>query len=69
MREALKSGSMERIKSSMENLNLLWHQAASQLYQKTGQAQPQSQAEPAAKPSGPEDGKDKAVEADYEVVK
>jgi len=69
VREALKSGSLERIKSSMENLNLLWHQAASQLYQKTGQAQPQSQAEPAAKPSGPEDSKDKAVEADYEVVK
>jgi len=69
VREALKSGSLERIKSSMENLNLLWHQAATQLYQKTGQAQPQSQAEPAAKPSGPEDSKDKAVEADYEVVK
>ena len=67
VREVLKSDNLQAIKSAVENLNSVWHQAASQLYQKTAQAQPQ--AEPARRQSSSEGDKGKAVDADYEVVK
>jgi molecular chaperone DnaK len=69
VREALKSDSAQSIKSAMENLNSVWHQAASQMYQESGQAQTQNQAEPTGKATGSEKDQGKAVDADYEVVK
>jgi len=69
VREALKSDNAQSIKSAMENLNSIWHQAASQMYQKSGQAQTQNQSEPAGKTSDSVEEKGKAVDADYEVVK
>jgi len=69
VREALKSNNTQSIKSATENLNTVWHQAASQMYQKAGQAQTQNQSEPAGKTSGSVGEKGKAVDADYEVVK
>ena len=67
VREALNSDSTDSIKSASENLNSVWHQAAGQMYQKTGSAQPQ--AETTTESSGPEADKGKAVDADFEVVK
>ena len=69
VREALKSDNVQSIKSAMENLNSIWHQAASQMYQKSGQAQAQNQAEPTGKATDSEKEQGKAVDADYEVVK
>jgi molecular chaperone DnaK len=68
VKEALNSGSTDSIKSAMENLSAIWHQAVGQMYQKTESAQ--TQAETAAESSGSEgDKKNKAVDADYEIVK
>ena len=67
VKEALNSGSIDSIKSASENLNSVWHQAAGQMYQRTGSAQPQ--AETTTESSGPGADKGKAVDADFEVVK
>ncbi len=67
VREALKTDNISAIKSAQENLNSVWHQAASRMYQQTTQAQTQAEPETAGKSSA--SGKDKAVDADFEVVK
>lgn len=67
VRDALKSGNIQTIKSTGENLNSVWHQAASQLYQKTGQAQTRTGS--AAAESDKKTDPGKAVDADYQVVK
>jgi molecular chaperone DnaK len=67
VRESLNTSSAGSIKAASDNLNSVWHQVASQIYQQTGSAQPQT--ETTAKSSSPEADKGNAVDADYEVVK
>ncbi len=68
VREALKRGEIQEIKSASEALTAVWHEAAGKMYQKTtAQTQSGSQDKEEGKT---EEGKDKgkAVDADYEVV-
>ncbi|MFH0930871.1 MAG: molecular chaperone DnaK, partial [Candidatus Zixiibacteriota bacterium] len=68
VREALKRGEIQEIKSASEALTTIWHAAAEKMYQKTtAQTQSGSQDRGEAKT---EEGKEKgkAVDADYEVV-
>jgi len=66
IKEALKKNDIQEIKSATESLTTVWHEAASKMYQKsTSQTNPGSQGKSEEK-SG--EGKDKAVDADYEVV-
>jgi molecular chaperone DnaK len=66
VKEALKKNDIQEIKSATESLTAVWHEAASKMYQKSStQTHPGSQGKSEEK-SGK--GKDKAVDADYEVV-
>ncbi|HVP35388.1 MAG TPA: molecular chaperone DnaK [Terriglobales bacterium] len=67
VKEALKRNDIQEIKSATEALTSIWHQAASQMYQKsTSQTNPGAES----KEGNPGQGKDKdnSVDADYEVV-
>ncbi|OGC78259.1 MAG: molecular chaperone DnaK [candidate division Zixibacteria bacterium RBG_16_40_9] len=66
VKEALKTDNISEIKSASEALTQIWHQTASQMYQKTkpgptGSTQTETESEKAKTKGGP-------VEADYEVV-
>jgi len=66
VKEVLKKNDIQEIKSATESLTAVWHEAASKMYQKSStQTHPGSQGKSEEK-SGK--GKDKAVDADYEVV-
>ncbi len=75
VKEALKGTNNEEIKSASEALNQVWHGLAGELYkQASEQADPGASEEPGPQ-TGPEPGgqdkktgKDKAVDADFEVV-
>ena len=75
VKEALKGTNNEEIKSASEALNQVWHGLAGELYkQASEQAGPEAAEEPGPQ-TGPEPGgqdkktgKDKAVDADFEVV-
>jgi len=68
VREALKRGEIQEIKSASEALTTIWHAAAEKMYQKTtAQTQSGSQDRGEAK-TGEGKEKGKAVDADYEVV-
>ena len=75
VKEALKGTNNEEIKSASEALNQVWHGLAGELYkQASEQAEPGAAEEPGPQ-TGPEPGgqdkktgKDKAVDADFEVV-
>ncbi|MDH7514850.1 MAG: molecular chaperone DnaK [Bacteroidota bacterium] len=62
LEEALKSNVIADIKSRMDELNKVWNEASTQMYQRASQASQQST-------TAPEGGGEKKVEdADYEVV-
>ncbi len=66
VKEALQKREIQEIKSATEALTSVWHEAASKMYQKsTAQTNSGSQGK-SEENSGK--GKDKAVDADYEVV-
>ncbi len=68
VREALKRGEIQEIKSACEALTTIWHEVAEKMYQKaTAQTQSGSQDRGEAK-TGEGEEKGKAVDADYEVV-
>jgi molecular chaperone DnaK len=68
VKEALKRGEIQEIKSASEALTTIWHAAAEKMYQKTtAQTQSGSQDRGEAK-TGEGKEKGKAVDADYEVV-
>jgi len=71
VREALKGTDMGEIKSSMEALTQIWHEAAGKMYEKASTAQqgpkPGGEEPKAEEPKGKAE-KGKAVDADYEVV-
>jgi molecular chaperone DnaK len=68
VREALKRGEIQEIKSASEALTTIWHEAAEKMYQKTtAQTQSGSQDKEEGKTEEGQD-KGKAVDADYEVV-
>ncbi len=70
LKEALKSESLEEIKSATEGLNQVWSEASSAMYQQAGPqaqgAEGQSTESEQAQPSGSD--KENVEEADYEVV-
>ncbi len=74
LREALKSTGIDEIKASSDDLEKIWHEAASKMYEKAqaaeAQGQPQGDAEPQAGPSGAGGSKDEGEveDASYEVV-
>jgi len=73
VKEALKSDNTEEIKSAAEALTQIWQQAASTMYQQASTQQgPQSgstQSGPQqAQPSEGDQGSEKTVDADFEVV-
>jgi molecular chaperone DnaK len=71
VKEALKGSNADEIKSAAEALNQIWQQAAATMYQ---QASAQQGPQAGAAQSGPqqgepsEQGQEKTVDADYEVV-
>ena len=81
LREAIKSEDAERIRTSMESVSKIWHEASAQMY---AQAQQQGGAGTGGGPGGPaggagaaggetdqaggKGGKDDVVDADFEVV-
>jgi len=73
VKEALKGGNNEELRSSVDALNQIWNEASQQMYQAAAQQQQTSEAE-AASSAGTEDrGKKKkdgkeVEDADYEVV-
>ena len=71
VREALKGTDMGEIKSSMDALTQIWHEAAGKMYEKASAAQkgpkPGEQGPKPEEPKGKAE-KGKAVDADYEVV-
>jgi len=72
VREALKGQDMGEIRSSMDALTQIWHEAAGKMYEKATATQegPKAQEGPRAEETKgkAEDEKGKAVDADYEVV-
>ncbi|MCI0530962.1 MAG: molecular chaperone DnaK [candidate division Zixibacteria bacterium] len=68
LKEALKTNSPEAIKSATDRLNSVWQQAASQMYQQTASQPGADTGNPKPADERPSDKKDKAVDADYEVV-
>jgi len=70
VREALKGTDMGEIKSSMDALTQVWHEAAGKMYEKASTAQQGPKTEEGPKPEEPKGRaeKGKAVDADYEVV-
>lgn len=72
VREALKGQDMGEIRSSMDALTQIWHEAAGKMYEKATATQegPKAQEGPRAEEAKgkAEDKKGKAVDADYEVV-
>ncbi|HNW59080.1 MAG TPA: molecular chaperone DnaK [bacterium] len=72
LREAMKGENIEEIKSALEALNQIWHQAASKMYEAANAQQQAAGAAGAQQgPSGSEAAGDKppkAEDADYEVV-
>ncbi len=69
VKEALKGTDIGEIRSSMDALTQVWHEAAGKMYQQASSAQQGPRAEEGPKPEGKaEGGKGKAVDADYEVV-
>jgi len=71
VREALKGTDLGEIKSSMDALTQIWHEAAGKMYEKASAAQkgpkPGEQGPKPEEPKGKAE-KGKAVDADYEVV-
>ncbi len=70
VREALKGTDMGEIKSSMDALTQVWHEAAGKMYEKASTAQQGPKTEEGPKPEETKGKaeKGKAVDADYEVV-
>ncbi len=70
VREALKGTEMGEIKSSMDALTQVWHEAAGKMYEKASTAQQGPKTEEGPKPEETRGRaeKGKAVDADYEVV-
>ncbi|EQB63862.1 MAG: Chaperone protein DnaK [candidate division Zixibacteria bacterium RBG-1] len=71
VKEALKGNNVTEIQSASDALTQTWHQAASQMYQKTAQGQAESgQSEPSPGDSDNQEPKSKGgpVDADFEVV-
>jgi molecular chaperone DnaK len=68
LKEALKTNSPETIKSATDRLNSVWQQAASQMYQQTARQPGADSGNSKPADERPSDKKDKAVDADYEVV-
>ncbi|MBN2356546.1 molecular chaperone DnaK [candidate division KSB1 bacterium] len=71
VKEAMKTDNVDEMKSAIEALNQIWHQAAAKMYEAASAAQ----AEPGAdqqQPGGQEKDKDsqspEAEEADYEII-
>ncbi len=66
LKEAHKSGSIDTIKPAMDELNTIWNDIASQLYQAPGSEAPSPEAESGKQESsGKTDGE---VDAEYEVI-
>jgi len=70
LKDAHKSGSIEAIKPAMEELNTIWNEVASTLYQAQGGEQPQPGQEAAAGEdgAGKQQQGDGEVDAEYEVI-
>ena len=71
VRTAIKNNNVAEIRSSMEALNTVWHEAAGKMYQgATAGAQQSETAQGPSPEAQPEEGKKdgEAVDADYEVV-
>jgi len=70
LKDAHKSGSIEAIKPAMEELNTIWNEVASTLYQAQGGEQPQPGQEAAAgeNGAGKQQQGDGEVDAEYEVI-
>jgi len=69
LREAIKGGNVENIKSAMEGLNQAWQKASEELYKANQEAQPQ-QEQPKNNTQSCEDNKaDDAEDVSYEEVK
>ena len=68
VKEALKGSNQDEIKFSSEDLEKVWHETSSKMYQQASQNQGQGPATGAQQPgnAGPTD--DNTVDADYEVV-
>ncbi|MBU2626620.1 MAG: molecular chaperone DnaK [candidate division Zixibacteria bacterium] len=64
VKEALKGSNTDEIKSASEDLQKVWHEASSAMYQKANE---QQASQPGAGPSSSED-ESKTVDADFEVV-
>ncbi|MBU1320041.1 MAG: molecular chaperone DnaK [candidate division Zixibacteria bacterium] len=64
VKEALKGSNTDEIKSASEDLQKVWHEASSAMYQKASE---QQASQPGAGPSSSED-ESKTVDADFEVV-
>ncbi len=67
-RSALKGTDINEIKNSTEDLTKLWHEAASQMYQKQTQESEMASATAEKAGTGRKQEEDEVVEADYEVV-
>jgi molecular chaperone DnaK len=71
VKAAIKNNNIPEIRSSMEALNTVWHEAAGKMYQGATAGAEQSQTAQGPSPeTQPEEGKNdgQAVDADYEVV-
>ncbi|MER3525026.1 MAG: molecular chaperone DnaK [Ignavibacteria bacterium] len=67
LKEALKGGNINTIKSAMEELNAAWNEASTQMYQQATAGEPQ--AGPSAGPgAAPKSDEKKVEDAQYEVV-
>ena len=69
VKEALKGSNIDEIGSSTEALTQVWHEAAGKMYQSTSQASQANAGQSGTGERTPEGKeKDRAVDADYEVV-
>jgi len=71
LKETMKTENVQEIKSALDALNQIWHQAATKMYEAASAAQAagaQQQPQPDAQSAGPEGKPPEAEEADYEIV-
>ena len=66
LEEAIKTGATTDMKHAMDELNKVWNEASTQMYQQASQAQPETGQEGPADTGG--DASENVEDADYEVV-
>jgi len=68
VKETLKGKDTSEVRSAVESLTAVWHEASAKIYQQAGAEGSQQQQQTTSEDENKKKDKDQAVDADYEVV-